>query len=369
MALDVKYAEDENETNTTLIAWQDKSSLVFTPDTTKNYLIIVTAEFYQNPADNNDGRVRVLIDDVEHAIARDYNDGTDFWMHFGYMIQKELDDTSHTIKVQYCTVIAGRETYIRRVRIIAIGDIPDSEIDYQSDETESGTQIESWQDKMTFNIPDGNYLIIASAQCRTDASQKRPVWRLYNNTDAIEYGIADSDFKNISIRGQRLIVTKVNLTSTKQFKIQWYRQGITFGTVYIKNVHVIMLNLRNFTYYYDADEGQDECTTEWQTKVTQNFTPPKSDDYLTIYCFQLMYTTAEAEGRKNGVGEAIHMVNMPWQFSADIRKNTLPASAQTFDIRYRKTSGASRYIKYARIINLKLDYQVSGMMDGLVCIT
>jgi len=62
--LDVQYVQEEDDVSTTSTEWQDNATLTWTPNVTKNYIIIVTAEYYNITTTNNTTKVRVLLDDV-----------------------------------------------------------------------------------------------------------------------------------------------------------------------------------------------------------------------------------------------------------------------------------------------------------------
>ena len=97
-ALDVQYIEEEDDVSTTSTEWQDNATLTWTPNATKNYIIIISAEMYNITTSNNTVLVRVLLDDVEMGYTYNYNEGEDYWLHFGFTLYEELDNTEHTLK-------------------------------------------------------------------------------------------------------------------------------------------------------------------------------------------------------------------------------------------------------------------------------
>jgi hypothetical protein len=159
-----KYEQENNRTTTTSTSYQDKVSLVFTPDSSDNYIILASATF-DGSNTSYDSRVQLKIDETTYSTIN--IETTNSQNKYSWVVVKRinLDATEHTIKIQYSSENSENTTGIADARIIAIRTDAFSNNYYTEDETRSTTTSTSYQNFLTLTqtTEAEDHLILAIA--------------------------------------------------------------------------------------------------------------------------------------------------------------------------------------------------------------
>jgi len=271
---EVRYQESLGVSSTTSTAYQDKVSIVFTPQITADFVIIATAEV-QGTNTNYQAKAQLTVNSTTYQeLMYRIKDTTDWYPFCGLKRISLNESASYSIKVQFCTNNVAATASIRNARLIVMS----IQSTYAESEELSTTDSTNWQDKVTlaFTPPsDGEYLIIATANYRGSQTNRDVNIRLVQD-DAIVHAdtIGRAGTGTIANYYTFGVMRKVNLTSTfHNFKIQYCSSGVP-GIAGINYAHIAAIRLNQFDNdYYSEDENESipAASNTWYDKVVNNY--------------------------------------------------------------------------------------------------
>jgi hypothetical protein len=292
-----ELASSEGEDSTTSTTWQTKVSLQFTPSSTDNYLILAFAE---NKSTGGDGYtcVRLQVDSTtENELYRRRRwSGT--WWPFTAMKVMSLDDSSHTIKIEYRTTLSTQTTHIRKARIVAIRE-DDLEL-WTAANNDSETMTTTMTDYVTRNwtpSSSGDYLLIYFAEVSADYSGTIDIEAVHEGS-VVDAGVIRSRRPQNWTSWASFMVVNCD-TSEQTMKM---RAKETSGDCKCRRLRVAALRLTGgplADYESASSLGESGTTSEsWQQKMNKQWDAGSSADWLILASARLKESGgALAKGR------------------------------------------------------------------------
>jgi len=174
-SLQSEYAESEALSTTGSTSWEDKVTLVFTPPTDGDYLIIGAANYRGSQA-NRDTKIRLIQDDTTvHTdnLGRPGSGTINEYYTFGVVRKVALSAASHNFKIQYCISASPAIAGANYAHLVAIRLDQFEGNDYTESEAESSPPASgTWYDKVvnTYAADDRDYLIMGSVSYRAGST-------------------------------------------------------------------------------------------------------------------------------------------------------------------------------------------------------
>ena len=376
------YAESESISTTTSTSWQDKTTLTFTPSSTTSYLIVASGLVAQTSTlGYRPTIVRMTIDGTEYMINRFVrtSGGTEN-EYYGFAANNivSLDNTEHTIKIQYAAsyALSSYTAKIRDARIVAY-----KVEDYHAavSDTESSTSSTSYQDKTTLTFSpesEGDYLIIATADLSEESSSHSVYAQLtYDGSSQGEMLREPTYYSGSYPKHFYTYATmrKLSLdTSSHTFKIQYKTENSSYDA-YIKNARIAAIRLDDFEYSESESESSTTATS-YQDKTTLTFTPSAQGDYMIIASALIQKdpstyaVLADFDIDGTAYGEMTYTPKDATDYVPFfvMKTMTLDASSHTIKIRYRsELLSGDALIKNARIIAIPLAVNASADLTSV----
>jgi hypothetical protein len=360
---EVKYNESLGTTSTTSITYQDKVSIVFTPQVTADFIIMATADV-KGSSTNYQVKARLVVNSTTYQeLLYRVKDTTDWYPFCGLKRIKLNENASYSIKIQFCTNNALETASIRNARLIVFS----LQSEYAESEELSTTSSTSWQDKvtLTFTPPnDGDYLIIATANYRGSSTSRDVKIRLIQDDATVHAETigrpGTGTTENYYTFG---VMVKATLNAAPHnFKIQ-YCSSSTTGEAGIKYAHIAAIKLSQFDVnYYNASEAESitPASNTWYEKVANTYNA-EAGNYLIIgsiayksgstsYSVELDFQT-ESASRQTPLIE--HRASTDYECAFFMTLQTLTAGNKTDRILWRGESTNAR-VKNARLISCKM---------------
>jgi len=360
---EVRYQESLTSSSTTSTVYQDKVSISFTPQITADFVIIATAEV-QGSSRSYQAKAQLSVNSTAYQeLMYRVKDLADWYPFCGLKRLTLNEGTNYVIKIEFCTNNAAETAYIRNARLI----IMSLQSEYAESEELSTTSSTSWQDKVTlaFTPPDdGDYLIIATANCRGSATNRDVNIRLVQDdtivhTDTIRRP-GSGTTANYYTFG---VIRKVTLDAAlHNFKIQYCSSG-TPGIAGINYAHLVAIKLSLFDnnhYAEDENESSPAASYTWYDKVTNTYTADDGNYLImgsisyesgsTSYSVGLEFQT-ESASRQSPLIE--HSSSTTYESTFFMTRQTLTVGSKTDKIRWMGERINAR-VKNARLISCKL---------------
>ncbi|MHC4712102.1 MAG: putative Ig domain-containing protein [Planctomycetota bacterium] len=358
-------ASSEDESSTTSTDWQNKVTLQFTPPTTDDWLILAFAEY--RASDQNDGTdVRLEVDSTTVAtVSRGrYTDDDGFC--FTAHTVTSLDDSQHTITIDYRAEDSGETSYIRRARIIAIRK---DQLEWHSNVADSEQSLTaSMTDYVTKNFTpstSGDYLLIWTAEMHPDSDWVKAAAKFESSTldEFVEYGNYTDDW--------------VSFASFKAVTCDTSEQTIALAACKEDGGHALKIRrarvaairlsdsrLSNYTSSVD-DTSSDTTSTSFVQKHTKNWSVATTGDWLLM-------ASARQSGSDSGknVEARIELDNSTigqqyrtpqgavtnWMNTNALYVTELTSGSHDLDFDYRSDdTGKTAYLKYVHFVGIPLE--------------
>lgn len=360
---EVRYNESLGITTTTSTTYQDKVSIVFTPQVTADFIIMATAEV-KGSSTSYQVKARLTVNATAHQeLLYGVKDITDWYPFCGLKRIRLNENTSYLIKIQFCTNNALGTASIRNARLM----IMSLQSEYAESEVLSTTGSTTWQDKVTLAFTpasDGDYLIIATANYRGSSTNRDTKIRLIQD-DAIVHAETSGrpgtgTTENYYTFG---VMAKATLNAAPHnFKIQYCSSG-TPGEAGINYAHIAAIKLSQFDInYYNASETESTtpASNTWYEKVANTYNA-QAGNYLIIgsiayksgstsYSVELDFQT-ESTSRQKPLIE--HRASTDYEYTFFMTLQTLTAGNKTDRILWSGESTNAR-VKNARLISCKM---------------
>jgi len=272
---EIRYQESLETFSTTSITYQDKVSIVFTPQITADFIIIATAEV-QGSSTSYQARARLIVNSTTYQeLMYRVKDTTDWYPFCGLKRMTLNESTTYSIKVQFCTNNAAATASIRNAKIIIIS----LQSSYAESEVLSTTDSTIWQDKVTlaFTPPsDGEYLIIATANYRGSSINRDVNIRLIQDDTIVHADTIGRPGGGTTANYYTFgVMRKVSLSAAlHNFKIQYCSSAIP-GIAGLNYAHIVAIRLSQFdNNYYAEDESESSpaASNTWYDKVVNTYT-------------------------------------------------------------------------------------------------
>jgi len=241
-----KYAEVEARTQTALTAYQDKTTLTFTPETAGDYIILASATGDGESA-SYDFRIQLNVDGTAYSnynIEPAYINNRYLW---GMVKRVNLAASSHTIKIQYSSesTNTSREAGIAHARIVVLrADLFNNNY-YSESETRVTTTSTSYQDKTTLTQTPlaQDHLIIGSAGIDGSSASYSSYGQLIK--DSTSYAEMLVETKDSGNQGYPYFTIKKETlaNSSTTWKVQYKTENAS-GTSGIKDARISVIELR-----------------------------------------------------------------------------------------------------------------------------
>ena len=110
-----------SESTTTSTSQQDKVTITFTPGSTGDYLLIMGCDVSHTSTTSSNGVNTVIdVDGTDYCLTQTAMDGADDYKSIMQFVKVNLDNTSHTIKLQYANAAASGTAKIKNAYLIAL---------------------------------------------------------------------------------------------------------------------------------------------------------------------------------------------------------------------------------------------------------
>lgn len=360
---ELRYQEDLATSSTVSTAYQDKVSVVFTPQTTADFVIIAAAEV-QGSNTNYQAKARLTINSTTYQeLAYRVKDTTD-WYPFSALKRLTLSEgASYLIKIQFCTNNAGGTAYVRNARLVMFN----LQSAYAESEGLSTTDLTSWQDKatLTFTPPtNGDYLIIATANYRGSATNRDVRIRLIQDNTTVHTEIlgrpGSGTTENYYTFG---VMRKVSLNAASHNFTLQYCPSSNPGIAGVNYAHIVAIRISQFdsySYAEDETESAPAAINTWYDKVTNTYAAT-SGDYLLLgsISYKSGSTTdsvgvdfqTESTSKQSLLAE--HSDATSYDSAFFMTTQALTAGNKADRIRYMGESTSAR-VKNVRLISCKL---------------
>jgi hypothetical protein len=360
---ETRYQESLGASPTTSTTYQDKVSIVFTPQITADFIIVATAEV-QGSSASYQAKARLTINSSTYQeLLYRVKDTTDWYPFCGLKRIILNENASYTISIQFCTNNAAATASIRNARLVFIS----LQSAYAESEGLSTTSSTSWQDKTILSFTPqsaGDYLIIATANYRGSQTNRDTNIQLIQDDTIVHIDTIGRPGSGTTANYYTFgVMRKVTLNATPHtFKIQYCSSG-TPGIAGINYAHIIAIQLDQLdSNHYAEDEGESipAASNTWYDKITNSYTADAGSHLLmgsiayksgsTSSSVELDFQT-ESTSRQSPLVE--HRDATTYESAFFMSMQTLTAGGKTDRIRWRGESTSAR-VKNARLISCKL---------------
>lgn len=370
MARTTYYDESLSESSTTSTSYQDKLSLSFTPNASKDHLVIYTGDL--NGDDLGEDNICRLREHTGGSNVRQVviepKDTSDYFSVFGMdKWTSGVSPGTQEFKVQYRAEVSNTVA-IRNVRLIAIELTTNDE--YTESEAQSDSTNTSYVDKATLTFTPssvGDYLIIATAEFSVNSSTREISIKLDHNSTA--YGEMQAHVDDSNTWKPWGTMVKLNLAASSQtLKIQ-YLIDVGTGTAKIRNAAIVALRLDDWpNAYYQEDRGTSSTsssTYQDKTTLTQSVDAIK---YLVLGSFTLEHSSGTSSGRGKFLGDGSADINEteqePMASDSDFAffsfyEKTMTSGSKTLKTQYN-AGGGTTTIQESAIALLQVDDTPAG---------
>jgi len=360
---EIKYQESLGATLTTSTSYQEKVSIIFTPQITAEFIIIATAEV-QGSSTSHQTRARLTINSTIHQeLLYRVKDTTDWYPFCGLKRLTLNANTSYSIKIEFCTSNAAASAYIRNARLI----VTSLQSEYAESEELSTTGSTDWEDKviLTFTPPaEGEYLIIATANYRGSSTARDTNVRLIQDDTTVHVDTIGRPGSGTTANYYTFgVMRKVILNATSHsFKIQYCSSGVP-AIAGINYAHIVAIRLDQFDYNHYAEneaESAAPASNTWYDKVTNTY-PAEEGSHLIIGSIAYMSGSTsnsigldfqtDSTSRQSPLIE--HRATTTYESAFFMNMETLTVGDKTDRIRWMGESTSAR-VKTARLISCKM---------------
>jgi len=280
------YAENNAESSTTTLSptYENKVTLLFTPSTPGNYLVLATAILgHDNTASWIHARLLKdpggeVYSEVQHrpfAAAQRFSFATH---KVAYL------SAGATYTIQYRTTVtttAGARIENARITVMRV-------IDFYTVENNVGgsTTSTTYEDVATFSptLAAGSYLVIATANFTGSSTADNTSIRVYDETGAIVLGEGVREpryaYENYTFAFMEALTLPAG---PRTLKLQ-FKSSATAATALISNARLSVIRLDSLaSYWYEnVDAVEWDNTATLKTKVTLDLPAPFADNYLVL---------------------------------------------------------------------------------------
>ncbi|MHC4713164.1 MAG: putative Ig domain-containing protein, partial [Planctomycetota bacterium] len=292
-----EVASSEGEQGTSSSTWQTKVTLQFTPSATDDYLILGFTEHKSTGGTGYVG-VRMQVDSTTESELYRRRRWSGTWWPFTAMKVVNLDNSSHTITIQYRSSDSGHTTSLRKARIVAIkqGDL--DLFSAADDDTESLTT--TMTDYVTRNwtpSTSDDYLLIYFAEVSADYAKILEIEAVHEDS------VVDSGVVSTRRDANYLTWASFSVAScdTAQQTMKIRAKKIT-GSCQIRRARVVALRLTGspLAGYQSASSLEESGTNSesWQEKIKMQWNAGDAADWLVLASARLIESGgALAKGR------------------------------------------------------------------------
>jgi hypothetical protein len=376
----VEFAESEGESTTTSTSWQNKLTLQFTPSVTDDYIILGVAEL----ATSSTGRaakIQFLVDDTAYGEGGTQSHDASPLAYDGMFFMKKinLDNTQHTVEIEYCANTSDVTAKIRRARIVAFRK-DQLEIHYAENTGSTwGSLLTSWVEKKQLQFTPGSagdYLVIMSCETKNSNKGATGIRNKNGDTVLVEY---KEGMKNGTGKNSRMFffVDVINFAASQQTLRLEAKKHESQGADYRRRERILAIRLtggRLSDTVEDASTGESTTTSStYQEKLDHSWSAGAHPDWLVLASAGVNFQSDEADGIDvlMQLGDATTMNNdlkVMFTYAADNHYQTNYASfvgvdliqgasgTQEVDIDYKSTDGSTTAkIKDVHVVAIPLD--------------
>jgi len=282
-----EYATSESESSTSSTSWQDKVTLQFTPSVTDDWVVIGFAEMATSKY-GRAGRAQFKIDSTVHGEFGTQSNDTDPQCYdpIFFMKKLSLDNTQHTVEIEYCANTTDVTTYIRKARIIAFRK-DELDIEYSDYDTET-TMTTSWveMDSLQFTPgSSGDYLVIMSCEGKNGSNGAVEI-RFKNDTTVVAQYLEGMQNGTGKTYRSFAFCDVINFdTSQQTLKIE-AKKNYSGGADYVRRNRILAIRLtggRCSDAHEAASTGESTTTSSsWQEKLTTSWSAGTHPDWLVL---------------------------------------------------------------------------------------
>ncbi|HVO36637.1 MAG TPA: hypothetical protein VMT01_00515 [Candidatus Acidoferrum sp.] len=363
---EVKYNESLPISSTTSTTYQDKVSIIFTPQVTGDFIMIATAEV-QGSSTSYQAKARLTIASTTYQeLLYRVKDTTDWYPFCGLKRLTLNANASYTINIGFCTSNSAATAYIKNTKLIIFS----LQSEYAESEGLSTTTSTNWVDKvaLTFTPPtDGDYLIVASANYRGSQTTNDVKIRLVQDDTTVYADTIGRPGSGTTANYYTFGVMRrssIN-ASSHSFKLQ-YCTSATSITAGINYAHIVAIRLSQFdsNYYVESEnESVPAAANTWYDKLDNSYTATDGNFLVmgsiayksgsTSYSVGFDFQT-ESTSKQSPLVE--HRDASTYESAFFITVQTLTSGSKTDKIRWMGESTNAR-VKNARLISCQLPMQ------------
>jgi hypothetical protein len=360
-----KFAADDTESSTTSTTFQTKVTLQWTPDETDTWLIFGFAE-YRPEGTNSTTSVRLQVDGVTEGLSVMRPQVTTEWLSFVTVKMLDLDQTQHTLTIEYASGDPAQTSHIRRARIIAVRK---ADLDFYydaADTTVSLTNTPTDYATVNFTPPTaGDYLLIWSAESMGQFSERTYIQSILNEAVLDEGQIcARADVSYESYASYAV----ANLTAAAQtVSLRAWKEAAHGHNIRRCRVAVLRLSDGRFADYASAvSDGESTTTsTTFVEKLSKTWSSGSEGDWLILASGRMILSSTsglvEAQVEYNDTVTLATQTRRPqnpveWKNMGCAAVQPVAAGGRQADVDYRTTNGSyTAYIKYVHLVMLPLE--------------
>ncbi|MFC2003838.1 SBBP repeat-containing protein, partial [Chloroflexota bacterium] len=349
--------------STTSTTYVNAISLSFTPPTTKDYLVVISALTNNSATDystvvqlniNGTGYSETFHKPVDTALN---------WRSFGG--QKVITanaNVAQNISIQYKTENAASTAYIQRA-VISVIEIANY---YNAEENaETSTTSTTYVPKatLTFTPPEAaDYLVLATSNSKNNTN-----WKACYVQMTID-GIPEVELTTVNSPYASWAHAEVMNFSAAQHTIQIRFKTDVSGTAFLKNARITVVRLSDFGTAYSSNSLTESNTqsTTYQDNATLNFTSSQRKDYFVIASglgrqentAKAFYSNVDIDG--TSYGEYVFVPGSTTLYRSFQMLNNINLSAATHNIKVQyKTNNADitteAFIKNVHVVAIESD--------------
>lgn len=241
-----QYAEAETRTTTQQTAYQDKTTLTFTPDSTDDYIIIASATT-DGIITSYDHRTQLNIDGTAYSNSIIETNVVANRYLWATVKRVSLDNSEHTIKIQYSTESnnSARLAGIANARIVALRADEFINNYFSESEARATTTSTSYQTKTTLTAtPQAyNHLVIGTSGLDISSTSYSVFGQLLKGSTS--FGEMRRETSDATSRGFSYFgIKRETLTNTSTSWYLQYRSSSTSRTAGIANARISLIELR-----------------------------------------------------------------------------------------------------------------------------
>jgi hypothetical protein len=360
---EIRYQESLSVSSTTSTSYQDKVSMVFTPQITADFVIIATAEV-QGSSTSYQVRAQLAVNSTTYQELRYRVKDTTDWYPFDGVKRLTLSEgITYIFKIQFSTNNGGATAFIRNAKLLLLS----LQSEYAESEVLSTTSSTSWQDKVALTFTptsDGDYLIIVTANYRGSSTSRDVDIRVIQDDTTVHIDTMGRPGSGTTANYYTFgVMRKVTLSAASHsFKIQ-YCSSDSLGTAGINYAHIVAIRISQFAssnYAESEIESVPALANTWYDKVVSMYTAVESDYLLmgsvayksgsTSYSVGLDFQT-DSTSRQLPLAE--HRDPTTYESTFFMTVQTLTSGNKTDKIRWMGESTSAR-VRNARLISIQL---------------